>query len=72
VDIRFRDNGCGISTEKLKKIFTVFYSTKGSEGTGLGLAVVHKIVNEHGGAVTVDSVLNEWTEFKITMPLSDS
>ncbi len=69
--IRFRDTGCGISKENLKRMFTVFYSTKGSEGTGLGLAVVQKIVEEHSGTITVDSREGEWTEFTITLPPFD-
>jgi len=67
-DISFYDTGCGIPRDKLEKIFEAFYSTKGSGGTGLGLAVVHKIINEHGGALNVDSEEGKWTEFKITLP----
>ena len=69
--IRFRDTGCGISKENLESMFTVFYSTKGSEGTGLGLAVVQKIVEEHSGTIAVDSVEGEWTEFTLTLPPFD-
>lgn len=69
--IRFRDTGCGISSESLESMFTVFFSTKGSEGTGLGLAVVQKIVEEHKGTITVDSVEGEWTEFTLTFPPFD-
>jgi len=67
VEIRFFDTGCGIPEEKVANIFDVFYSTKGSKGTGLGLAVIHKIVKEHGGEITVDSKEGEWTEFRITL-----
>ena len=70
--IRFKDTGCGISKESLERMFTVFYSTKGSEGTGLGLAVVQKIVEEHSGNIRVDSVEGEWTEFTITFPPFES
>jgi len=69
VELRFRDTGAGIPASQLGKIFDVFFSTKGSKGTGLGLAVVHKIITEHGGAVTVDSRENEWSEFRITLPV---
>lgn len=69
IEIIFHDTGCGIPASKLEAIFTVFFSTKGSEGTGLGLAVVHKIINEHQGSISVTSIENEWTEFKITLPV---
>jgi len=68
VEVRFRDTGIGMQPDKLSRIFDVFYSTKGSEGTGLGLAVVGKIVQEHGGEISVDSREGEWTEFKVCLP----
>lgn len=68
VEFRFRDTGSGIPADRLPQIFAAFFSTKGSRGTGLGLAVVHKIVQEHGGEISVDSVENEWTEFHIILP----
>ena len=68
VAIRFRDTGCGIPRDELKRIFDVFYSTKGAKGTGLGLAVVKKVVAEHGGTVSVDSQVGAWTEFTILLP----
>jgi len=66
--IIFRDTGCGIPKEKLTSIFEAFYSTKGSCGTGLGLAVSKKVAEEHGGQLTVSSVEKEWTEFLLTLP----
>ena len=66
--LRFRDTAGGISPDKLGKIFAAFYSTKGSRGTGLGLAVVQKLVREHGGEVSVESREHEWTEFRFTIP----
>ena len=47
--LEVRDNGVGMSEEVRKKLFTIFFSTKGSRGTGLGLLLSHKIVQEHGG-----------------------
>lgn len=69
VEIRFRDTGNGIPAAQLGDIFDAFFSTKGAKGTGLGLAVARKIVVEHGGRITVDSRENEWTEFRITLPV---
>ena len=69
IEFRFRDTGKGISRENLGKLFTSFFSTKGSRGTGLGLAVVRKtIVDEHHGKVSVDSEEGRWTEFTIVLP----
>jgi len=68
VEICFYDTGSGIAQDKLDKIFAAFYSTKGSGGTGLGLAVVRKIIDEHGGEITVSSEEAKWTEFRITLP----
>ena len=53
LEIEVADNGPGISAESRHHIFDAFYSTKGSSGTGLGLAVTQKIVAEHGGAIEV-------------------
>lgn len=68
-EIRFRDSGCGISPDARPHIFDVFFSTKGANGTGLGLAVVKKIVEEHGGDVSVDSMPGSWTEFTVRLRL---
>ena len=66
--IRIQDNGCGISEENKPKLFQVFFSTKGSMGTGLGLAVVHKIITEHRGRIEVESEVGKGTTFIITLP----
>ena len=62
------DNGSGISKENLKYIFDVFFTTKGSKGTGLGLPVTKKIISEHQGKIEVNSRVNEGTVFTIRMP----
>lgn len=69
-EISVRDNGCGIPPENLKKIFEVFFTTKGHKGTGLGLAVVKKIVSEHKGQIRIESVVGQGTTFYITLPVS--
>lgn len=67
--LRVSDNGCGIPEEIQLRIFEPFFSTKGSKGTGLGLAVVKKIITEHGGEITLRSALGEGTAFEIRIPL---
>ena len=67
-NISIADTGTGISPENLKKLFTVFFSTKGNRGTGLGLPVSQKIIAEHGGRLEVDSVLGEGTTFTAVLP----
>ena len=70
VEIRIRDNGTGIPDEIRDKLFQPFFTTKPTgEGTGLGLSISYDIVTqEHGGAITVDSRLGEFTEFAIRLP----
>ena len=67
--IRVRDNGCGMEPQAREKIFDAFFSTKGGKGTGLGLAVTKKIVEEHGGEIRVESVLGQGTEFALVLPV---
>ncbi|MBU2513711.1 PAS domain S-box protein [bacterium] len=62
------DNGCGMDYEIKRKIFTTFFTTKGLGGTGLGLLMTKKIIQQHGGKVDFDSVLDQGTTFKITLP----
>lgn len=66
-EIEIDDNGPGIPPEVLPRIFEPFYTTK-QDGTGLGLAVVQQIVQEHGGSVTCQSVLGKGTTFRIRLP----
>ncbi|MFC1591015.1 ATP-binding protein [Thermodesulfobacteriota bacterium] len=68
VEIQIEDNGSGIPASDLEKIFEVFFSTKGSKGTGLGLATTQKIIQEHGGNVQVSSTPGEATVFAVRLP----
>ena len=71
VVLRFKDNGCGMDTDTMSRIFDPFYTTKESgKGTGLGLAIVAQIVETHGGKIYVDSEPGEGTEFRIYIPLA--
>ncbi len=70
--IEVQDNGTGISPENLQRIFQPFYSTKGQKGTGLGLAVTKKIVDEHGGKIEATSKLGGGTTFRILLPLNNT
>ena len=72
VEIRVRDNGTGIPTEFHDKLFQPFFTTKPTgEGTGLGLSISYDIVTQqHGGTITVDSRLGDFTEFTIRLPRS--
>lgn len=66
------DNGHGISTENMEKIFEPFYTTKKARGgTGLGLALIDQIVKTQGGIITVQSVPGKGSEFSVYLPLSE-
>lgn len=67
-----RDNGHGMDEKTIDRIFDPFFSTKGQfEGTGLGLSVIHGIVSNHGGAITVESKLDQGSQFKVYLPRLD-
>lgn len=59
------DNGCGIDDEQKKRLFNKFFTTKGLEGTGLGLLMTKKIIQEHGGNISVFSKIGEGSVFRI-------
>lgn len=71
VQIEIEDNGCGIPDHQLNKIFDPFFSTKDQKGTGLGLAVVWGIIDNHSGKINVESKINSGTKFKIDLPISN-
>lgn len=66
--ITVEDNGAGIDEADFDRIFSLFESTKGNRGTGLGLPVTQKIIREHGGDLRVESVLGQGTTFSIHLP----
>jgi signal transduction histidine kinase len=70
VEVRFQDTGCGIASEDLPKVFEPYFTTK-EVGIGLGLALTKKIVEEHGGAITLDSVRDQGTTVSIRLPVEE-
>jgi len=69
-EIRVSDTGCGISEKNLKHLFDPFFTTK-PEGTGLGLAVSHVIVEEHNGALDAESKLGQGAIFTVKLPAAN-
>jgi signal transduction histidine kinase len=67
LEIEVSDTGCGISDDVLADIFEPFFTTKRG-GTGLGLPTVHRIVENHGGELQLDSQLGLGTIFRIRLP----
>lgn len=66
-----KDNGCGISEEDAGKMFDAYYSTKAPrKGTGLGLFITKRVIEDHGGTIEVDSVVGRGTEMRIILPLA--
>lgn len=70
LSLEIRDTGIGIPKDKLDKIFLPFFTTK-EKGTGMGLALVHKIVLSHGGRIEVSSEEGHGTTFQILLPLTE-
>ncbi len=66
------DDGNGMPKEVKRKIFSRFYSTKGSKGTGLGLVITRKVIEEHGGTIRVESEPDRGTSFFIEIPLGSA
>jgi signal transduction histidine kinase len=68
IEYQIEDNGCGMTPDVKKKIFQRFFSTKGSEGTGIGLMITKKIVDAHNGVITVESQEAAGSKFIIRIP----
>jgi CheY-like chemotaxis protein len=70
--LRFADTGTGMNEEVRERVFEPFYTTKGVQGTGLGLAVSYGIIERHQGLISVESKLGKGTTFYIDLPLATS
>ena len=70
VTVEVRDRGAGIPPNQLESIFHPFFTTK-EQGTGLGLSLVHQMVIEHGGDITVESEVGHGTTFRVSLPLAE-
>jgi hypothetical protein len=69
VVVEVKDTGHGIRREHIRRIYDPFFTTKGiGAGTGLGLSVSYGIVQEHGGAIFVESAPGQGTTFQVTLP----
>jgi CheY-like chemotaxis protein len=72
IQLRFADTGTGMDEEVRERVFEPFYTTKGVNGTGLGLSVSYGIIERHEGTITVSSRIGEGTSFHIDLPFDDS
>ncbi len=72
IRITVEDSGVGIPADVRERMFDPFYTTKlRHEGTGLGLSISHGIVKDHGGELTVESEVGQWTRFHMDLPVND-
>jgi len=67
--VEIGDNGIGMDRETRENLFTLFFSSKGNKGTGLGLFIANKIIEQHGGTIAVDAKPGVGSRFKIVLPL---
>ena len=63
-----KDNGIGMDRETRESLFTLFFSSKGNKGTGLGLFIADKVIDQHGGEISVDSTPGKGSRFRIAIP----
>ena len=69
IEAKIRDNGTGIASENLDKVFQIFWTTKNSpESLGLGLHFTKELIEKYGGNISVNSIEGEYTEFTVTLP----
>ena len=71
VEYRVEDTGCGMNADVKKNIFQSFFSTKGTDGTGIGLMITKKIIDDHEGEIVAESKVGEGSTFVIRIPNPD-
>ena len=69
VEVSVEDNGSGMTPDVQKRVFNLFFSTKGEKGSGIGLAVTRKIIERHRGQIVVKSEPGKGTTFTMRLPL---
>jgi PAS domain S-box-containing protein len=69
VHIRIQDTGIGMTPATIDRVFEPFFTTRGIDGTGLGLSVVHRLVLDHGGAITIASEVGKGSSFSVYFPV---
>jgi len=70
VRISIHDTGIGMTRATMERIFEPFFTTRGIEGTGLGLSVVHRLVMDHRGAITIESDVGKGSTFRVYFPVA--
>ena len=71
VKLEFIDTGAGIPEENLKKVFDPFFTTKPvGKGTGLGMSISYRVINDHHGTINVESEMGKGTKFTIVLPIN--
>jgi len=69
IELTISDNGRGISEENLNKIYDIFFTTKGPQGTGMGLSMAYRIIKDHNGDINVESEVGKGTKFTVSLPV---
>jgi signal transduction histidine kinase len=68
IQFEIEDNGIGMDQETREKAFSLFFSSKGTEGTGLGLFIANNIAQAHAGNISVESEIDRGTRFIVRIP----
>ena len=72
ITFKVKDNGCGMDAKVRSRLFQSFFSTKGDQGTGIGLMMTRQIIEKHGGTIDVRSQKGQGTEFVVRLPAHEA